>query len=57
MGWIPRMGGLWMAFPSVSAPFFPCISISMPYHRDRAAEVHKPVFFKLRVASVLIGSV
>jgi hypothetical protein len=22
MGWIPRWGGLWMAFPSVSAPFF-----------------------------------
>jgi hypothetical protein len=22
MGWIPRWGSLWMAFPSVSAPHF-----------------------------------
>ena len=22
MGWIPRWGGLWMVFPSVSVPFF-----------------------------------
>jgi hypothetical protein len=25
MGWIPRWGSLWMAFPSVSAPYFVCI--------------------------------
>jgi hypothetical protein len=28
MGWIPRWGSLWMAFPSVSPPFF--VSIFLP---------------------------
>uniref|UniRef100_A0A0V1KHN4 Uncharacterized protein n=1 Tax=Trichinella nativa TaxID=6335 RepID=A0A0V1KHN4_9BILA len=29
MGWIPRWGSLWMAFPSVSAPHFVSVTPSM----------------------------
>ena len=41
MGWIPRWGSLWMAFPSVSAPhfvsIFPPMSILFPLLRSTEA--------------------
>jgi hypothetical protein len=35
MGWVPRWGSLWMAFPSVSAPYFVLIfpPVSILFYR------------------------
>jgi hypothetical protein len=49
MGWIPRWGSLWMAFPSVSAPHFvyvfPSVSILFPLLRKTESFILWSSFF------------
>ena len=42
MGWIPWWGGLWMAFPLVSVPFFcPCLSFEQEHFWVKIFELHR----------------
>jgi hypothetical protein len=49
MGWIPRWGSLWMAFPSVSAPHFVFVfapvSILLPHSKDWSTPVSSKLSF------------
>ena len=49
MGWIPRWGSLWMVIPSVSAPYFISVTLSMdilfPLLRRTKASTHWSSFF------------